>query len=530
MKHLQNKKYIILNILAVFLFFYAYATASTRIYPTEGWQTSTPEEQGMQSQKLVEMMAHVQKNKFPIDSILIVRNGYLLLDAYFYPFLKAQKHNIMSCTKSIVSALIGIAIDKGYIQNVNQPITDFFPDEAFANDYPKKSITLENLLMMASGLKCRDSYLYRHWGFFDMRASKDWAQFVLDLPMEATPGEKFEYCNGVSFLLSAIIQNTTKMKTLDFARTHLFEPLGITDVEWERSPQGIDVGYGAMWLKAHDMAKIGWLYLNKGRWGEKQVVPSAWVEDSTRGHITATLFDHYGYQWWVDSAGYYMAVGLRGQRIFVVPQKNLVAVFTGSGGRSLFLKNMLDFYIIPSASSPDALPASPQGQARLDAFVKSAAKPVVFTWASDAEGRAKDGVFTRTASPAFQFEYPIGSKKAANYGLQVMRMYPPSGSDFAAAIVDIPGGLKLKDFGPKFYAQEMGAYVSNVNVISNKEITLKCGTKAYRTDITYLWKGYVPIKTFLVAAYKDGKCIFVSANTWKNHDKYVPIVESLTFK
>jgi hypothetical protein len=111
-----------------------------------------------------------------------------------------------------------------------------------------------------------------------------------------------------------------------------------------------------------------------------------------------------------------------------------------------------------------------------------------------------------------------------------MRMHPPSGSDFSAAIVDIPEGLKLEDFGPKFYAQDLGMFVSNVNLISNKEITLKCGTKAYRTDITYLWKGYVPITTFLVSAYKDGKCIFVSAHPWKNHDKYVPIVQSLTLK
>ncbi|MGD2187844.1 MAG: serine hydrolase [Desulfobacterales bacterium] len=531
MKNLQNKKYLTLHILALFLFFYCYATASTPIYPTVGWETSTPEAQGMQSQKLAEMMSHIQKNEFPIDSILIVRNGYLVLDAYFYPFSNKQKHNIMSCTKSIVSALIGIAIDKGYIKDVKQPITDFFPDKAFATDALKKSITLENLLMMASGLKCRDSYLYRHWGFFDMRASHDWVQFVLDLPMAASPGEKFKYCNGVSYLLSAIVQNTTKMKTFDFARTHLFEPLGIADVEWERSPQGIDVGYGAMWLKPHDMAKIGWLYLNKGRWGNKQIVSSAWVAVSTRGHIDATLFDRYGYHWWVDSSGYYMAVGHRGQRIFVVPDKNLVAVFTGSGGRSQFLKNMLEFYIIPSASSPDALPASPQEQARLDAFVTSAARPIAFTWTSEDEGVARDGVFTRTASPAFQFKYPIGSKKAATNGVnQVMRMHPPAGSTFFAAIVDIPGSLKLKDFGPKFYAQDLGIFVSNVNVISNEEITLKCGTKAYRTDMTYLWKGYVPFTAFLVSAYKDGKCIFVSAHSWKNHDDYVPIVESLTLK
>ena len=190
-----------------------------------------------------------------------------------------------------------------------------------------------------------------------MRSSADWAQYVLDLPMAEPPGEKFEYCNGVSYLLSVIIQNTTKIKTLDFARKHLFEPLGIIDIGWATSPQGVDIGYGEMWLKPHDMAKFGWLYLNKGRWGNKQILPSAWVEVSTRGHIDATLFDHYGYQWWVDSAGYYMAVGYKGQRIFVVPEKNIVAIFTGNltGTESLISKNLLDFFIIPAASSPNSI-------------------------------------------------------------------------------------------------------------------------------------------------------------------------------
>jgi len=537
MKLLQKKKYITLYILAIliiFVFFYSYATSSVNTYPTEGWQITTPEEQGIRSQILAEMMEHIKKNSFNIDSILIVRNGHIVFDAYFYPFSNEQKHPIFSCTKSIMSALIGIAIDKGYIQNVDQPIMDFFPDKAFANmDDLKKSITLKNLLMMASGLKCRDSYLYRWVGFFEMRNSKDWAQYVLDLPMAEPPGEKFEYCNGASYLLSVIIQNTIKMKTLDFARKHLFEPLGILDVEWERSPQGIDAGYGEMWLKPYDMAKIGWLYLNKGRWGNKQIVPSAWVEASTRGHIDATLFDHYGYQWWVDSAGYYMAVGYKGQRIFVVPEKNLVTVFTGdlTGSDGLILKNLLDFYIIPAASSFDSLPPNEKEQVRLDALVNSVGKAIGFTWTSENEGMAKDGVFKRTVSPSFKFECPIASKKAATkHSGEVMRMKTPGNDTFSASVADIPEGMKVADFGPKHYVQKFENYDINVKVISNKEIMLKCGTKAYRTDFTWLLYNKVPMTTFLVSAYKDGKCIFLWADTWKYHDKVEPIIQSLTFK
>ncbi len=202
MKLFQTKKYIALYmpvIFILFIFLNSYAAASVNNYPTQGWQISTPEEQGLRSQRLAEMMEHVKKNNLSIDSILIVRNGYLVLDAYFYPYSKGQKHIIHSCTKSIMSALIGIAIDKGYIKNADQPITDFFPNKEIANmDDLKKSITLEDLLMMASGLKCRDSYFYRWVGLTEMRNSTDWAQYVLDLPMAETPGEKFEYCNGVS--------------------------------------------------------------------------------------------------------------------------------------------------------------------------------------------------------------------------------------------------------------------------------------------------------------------------------------------
>ena len=225
----------------------------------------------MRSQMLADMMEHIKKNSFNIDSILIVRNGYLVFDAYFYPFLKGQKHIIHSCTKSIMSALIGIAIDEGYIQNVDQPVIDFFWKKLLLIwMILKKSITLKNLLTMPSGLECRDSYLYRWTGLFEMRNRNDWTQYALDLPMAGPPGEKFAYCNGFSYLLSAIIQNTTKMKTFGFAKKNLFGTLAITDVDWETNPQGIDIGYGEMWMKPEDMAKFGLLYLNNGRWRDMQ--------------------------------------------------------------------------------------------------------------------------------------------------------------------------------------------------------------------------------------------------------------------
>ncbi len=490
----------------------------------------------MRSEMLAAMMDHIQSQSLHIDSVLIVRNGYMVLDAYFWPFAKGEKHIIHSCTKSVVSALIGIAIEKGYIENVNQPIKDLLPEYLLDNlDAPKKTITLENLLMMASGLRCQDSYLYGWKGLIEMRYSPDWAQYVLGLPMELPPGEKFEYCNGVSYLLSVIIQNATNMRTLDFARKSLFEPLGIRDIGWDTSPQGVDIGWGQMRLKPHDMAKFGWLFLNKGRWGDKQIVPAKWVALSTRGHIEARLFDRYGYQWWVDTAGYYMAVGFKGQRIFVVPEKNLVAVFTGdlTGKESLVSKKLLDAYIIPAASSAGALPANQDSQVRLSALVTDVAKEpsAGFIWISKSEGVAKDGIFARTALPAFTFEYPFGSKMSGIDHLgQVMRMKTLLDIEFSANVEKIPEGIALKDFGPKVYASVLANVGSNIKVTSHKAITLKCGSQAYRTDITWLWNNTFPITTLLVSAYKDDKVVFVCAHPSRNVYTAEPIVQSLRLK
>jgi CubicO group peptidase (beta-lactamase class C family) len=295
----------------------------------------------------------IKARDYDVDSVTVIRNGTIVLDEYFPPFEPDSKHVIHSCTKSIVSALIGIAIEQGYIEGVDQPVLDLFDERAVANpNADKETMTLEDLLTMSSGLECRDSYLYRWRGLREMSESDDWVQFMLDLPMAEPPGTRFEYCNGGSFLLSAIIQKTTGMSALAFARKNLFGPLDITDVDWPANPDGITIGWGDMHVKPHDMAKIGYLYLNGGQWEGEQVVPAAWVETSTQAHIAAgTLSDGYGYQWWVDDGGYYMALGYEGQFIYVVPEKDMVVVFTSELNDSGFFvpEILLREYIIPAA-------------------------------------------------------------------------------------------------------------------------------------------------------------------------------------
>ena len=347
-------------------------------WPTSRWQTSTPESQGMDSSVLKTMLETVQTQNYNIDSITVIRNGYLVLDASLFPYRQDSKHIIHSCTKSIVSILIGIAIDHGFIEGVQTPVLEFFPDRTASNlDPDKKSLTLENLLTMTSGLECRDSYLYRWSGLNEMRGSDDWVQFMLDLPMEAAPGTKFEYCNGASFLLSAIITETTGMSSNEFAEINLFTPLGISDLSWPINPQGINIGWGELRMLPQDMAKIGYLYLNGGEWDGEQIVPTTWVEDSTRKHISATLEDGYGYQWWVDNSGMYLALGYAGQFIFVVPEKELIVVFTSDLSDSDFYtpQNLLNDYIIPAAVSTDPLPENPAAESALRQLIEDLSQP-----------------------------------------------------------------------------------------------------------------------------------------------------------
>jgi len=333
----------------------------------------------MDSELLARMFARIQDQRHRIDSVTVVRNGYIVADAAVHPYRLGSKHIIHSCTKSIVSALVGIAIEEGHIEGVHQPLVLLLPSRSMANLDPRKErLTLEHLLTMTSGLDCRDSYLYRWEGLERMRASNDWTQFVLDLPMAESPGSTFEYCNGASFLLSAIIQQATGMSTLEYAREHLFGPLGITDVDWPTSPRGIQIGWGEIRMTPHDMAKVAFLYLRKGQWEGKQVVPAAWVEDSTRKHTDATMQDGYGYQWWVAGAEYpaiYMALGYRGQFMFVVPERELVVVFTSDlEDRDFHLpQSLLNEFVVPAAGSTTPLPDNPSGVAALEARIRDLA-------------------------------------------------------------------------------------------------------------------------------------------------------------
>jgi CubicO group peptidase (beta-lactamase class C family) len=351
-------------------------------WPTDGWRSTAPEEQGMDSEKLAQLVDHIQEEKLNLHSLLIVRNGYLVSEMYVYPYSAGQVHFIASVTKSVIGALVGIAIQKGDIKDVQQPLFSLLPEQGVANlDDQKKAITLENLLTQTSGLDCHENPAP---GEAFMEASQNWVQFMLDQPMVAQPGTKFNYCSGAVHLLSAVIQKATGMSAREFANQNLFSPLGIGSVSgalWPSDPQGVTTGGYGLALTPVEMAKLGYLFLNQGQWDGETIVPAEWVAASTASRANRGDKKEYGYLWWIDPQGkWYAALGRAGQHIFIYPAENLVVVFTSdlpftNDADLIPLQELLDQYILPAVKSSRPLPANPDGLARLNTGIQELAKP-----------------------------------------------------------------------------------------------------------------------------------------------------------
>jgi CubicO group peptidase (beta-lactamase class C family) len=302
-------------------------------WPTNGWHCNTPEAMGFDSVKLTNCLKAIKQNNINVHSLTLVRNGEVFLDVYFYPYDGSTYHDMASVTKSVMTTLIGIAVDKGLI-DLDEPILSFFPDRNIANrDARKEQVTVRHLVSMTSGFSCtaRPSEITLE----EMIANPDWVQFALDRPMAADPGTRFVYDSPGLHLLSAILQHATQMTTMEFAKENLFEPLGINDVHWVADPQGYYRGSGALSLHPTDAAKLGLLFLQKGVWDEQQIVSSDWVSEATAKQIETGIdyAEDYGYGWWIsrEELVYFCADGSGGQRIVVVPPMNLILVSTGGG-------------------------------------------------------------------------------------------------------------------------------------------------------------------------------------------------------
>lgn len=318
-------------------------TVQRDYWPTDDWRETTPEKQGMNSLYFESLREYVEENFPHMRSVLVVRHGYIVFEE-FYQGEPNDYQNVASVAKSVISALIGIALREGYIKSLNQKVVDFYPEYVTPTSDPEiNDITIEHLLTMTSGLERETSF------------GEDWFKSTLEQPVSDKPGQAFHYNDAAVHLLSGILTRSTHMTALEFGKEYLFQPLGIPLPRWETDPQGNNVGGDGLSLRPRDMAKIGYLYLNQGSWDDQQLVPAEWVRVSTQKHTEADFVNEdYGYLWWVTTVeGHpaYYAAGFGGQYIYVIPDLDVVLVITGNASSFPEFSRYLDIvrlFLVPA--------------------------------------------------------------------------------------------------------------------------------------------------------------------------------------
>jgi CubicO group peptidase (beta-lactamase class C family) len=333
---------------------------------------SSPEQQGMSSLVLDSMMLFIKNTNQNIHHITIIRNDQTVLDADIYPYSSQYLHDLASVTKSFTSLLIGIAIDKGFIKDENEPVLKFFTEIRSTNQL-LGSLTIKDLVTMRSGFDC--SAEDGEKALSNMRKTSDWVTFIFNLPMTSSPGEKFSYCSCNFYLLAEIIYRTTRLTPHEFATKYLFNPLQIENTKWLANYKGMNHGWGDLFLHPADMAKIGQMVLQKGTWQGNQIVSELWIKKSLQTLSELPDDKGYGYGWWTnDRVGYYEAAGRGRQTISVIPSKNMVVTMLGGE----FDAGAIGKYILGSIKADKPLQINPDDYNKLKNTINKIASAPVF--------------------------------------------------------------------------------------------------------------------------------------------------------
>ena len=319
----------------------------------DGWPVaSVNEDRLIDRGALCRMADRLAASSANVHAVLVARGGKLVFERYFKGFdeINGRRvesvtfdgdtlHNIKSVSKSVASLALGIAIDRGLIRSVDEPIFSFFPELSDLRTPEKERIRLSHVLTMSLGLKWVEAVPDNEGNNDEerMHMAPDPCRYVLSLPATTPPGQEFFYNTGALTLLSAIVRKATGRPLDEFARTNLFEPLGVTKMEWTRVKGDSDAG-GGLRLRPRDMAKIGQLVLAGGRWNDRQIVSKAWIDASMTARLEATTGSggfFYGYLWWLGRSlfkerevHWAAALGRGGQSIRIVPELDLVVVVT----------------------------------------------------------------------------------------------------------------------------------------------------------------------------------------------------------
>jgi CubicO group peptidase (beta-lactamase class C family) len=350
----------------------------------DGWQIEKPENVGIDPAALCGIAARLKTTDANVHAVVVVRHGKLVFEQYFagydepwgapdgqFSFDASTKHDMRSVSKSVMSLLVGIAIGRKLIASADEPVVKFFPENSTLKSSGWDSITVRNLLTMSSGIKWDENLPWNDPKNDEPHLGKDPdpIRYVLSKPIAAPPGTVWNYNGGGTDLLGSIIERASAKPLDAFAREVLFQPLSITDWEWKAYQNGKLSSAAGLRLRPRDAAKIGHLVLDRGSWRGQQIVPAAWIAQSVAprfqaiGYFGGLFF--YGYQWWMGrtlsadaEVTWIAAMGLGGQRIFIVPDLDLVVMTTsglyGSPRQGHAALDILYSFVIPSIRNKNA--------------------------------------------------------------------------------------------------------------------------------------------------------------------------------
>ena len=316
-------------------------------WPTAQWRTCKPEEVGMDSEKVLEAIEYAATPRFNNEGLVIIRKGYIVGEAYFGRFKMNRRHVSHSMAKSFSSTLIGIAIDQGLIKSIDEKLCTYYDSWDCDNqEDPRSRITIRHAMTLTTGLEWHED-----WSKWDpatndalkMGQDNHFVKYMSERKGLHEPGQKFFYSTGDPMLLTLVIQKATGMTAMEFAQKNLFDPLNITNARWAKDLDGYTATAWGLMLTVRDYAKFGYLFLNKGRWEDRRIVSEEWVEKATKTDPGVAMWQAYGYLWHVNlplrlkwsgsresrkdiPADGYMAEGVLGQNIFIIPSKDLVIV------------------------------------------------------------------------------------------------------------------------------------------------------------------------------------------------------------
>jgi CubicO group peptidase (beta-lactamase class C family) len=358
-----------------------------------------PEHQGISSSSILRFVEALESQMHDVHSFMLLRHGCVVAEGWWSPHGRDDKHMQFSVSKSFTATGVGLAISEGYF-SIDDPVLSFFRDEAPAevSDH-LTAMRVRDLLTMTTG------HAVDTWAYMIERSDGNWLRGFFEVPILYEPGTHFLYNTGATYLLSAIVQKTTGMRLIDYLETRLFEPLGIKNATWEESPQGINSGGIGLSVTTEDVARFGQLYLQKGMWRNRQILPEGWVEEATSVQISngnaSMLSDAtqgYSYQFWRCRHGAYRASGLFGQYCIVMPEQDAVLVITS--GIDVFdadhLLNLTWEWLLP-AMQQNTLPENAEAANTLAMKLSNLMLPFV-------QGQTRTPVLSRTSGRTYKVD------------------------------------------------------------------------------------------------------------------------------